>query len=154
MNCDLCSSEFVKVKRQIYCTPRCRREAWRIKNPETDVLAKQRYASENREKRVEQTERYRKKNPGYYAQYASLYIRKKQQAQIKSLTELDLLVLDEIYDLAQRTGMEVDHIVPLTHTKISGLHAPWNLQLLTRSENARKSNKLDEDVICIIKNKD
>lgn len=48
--------------------------------------------------------------------------------------------IKEIYAMARRLGLTVDHIVPLKGNKVSGLHVPWNLQLLPRWQNSRKRN--------------
>lgn len=46
----------------------------------------------------------------------------------------------ELYDEAMQKGLEVDHIVPLKHPLVCGLHVRCNLQLLTKSQNSAKRN--------------
>ena len=49
--------------------------------------------------------------------------------------------------LTAATGVEhvVDHIVPLNHPYVCGLTVPWNLQVVTRAQNANKGNEFNPD---------
>ena len=50
-------------------------------------------------------------------------------------------------ELTKSTGIvhDVDHIVPLKHEKVSGLHVPANLQVITGAENMKKNSKYEID---------
>lgn len=66
----------------------------------------------------------------------------------KWLTPEQIQQIKDIYieaaNLSKSSGTphQVDHIVPLRGRAFSGLHVPWNLQILTAEENQKKNNRL------------
>ena len=80
------------------------------------------------------------KRPDHYRADVSVRRKKLRQA---TPPWADKAALRSVYKEALRLGLTVDHIVPVRGKNVSGLHVPWNLQLLTLSENSRKRNKTD-----------
>lgn len=63
-----------------------------------------------------------------------------KQATPKWLTEEDKKKIKALKQLAKELHKTVDHIVPLQGKRVSGLHVPWNLQILSKEENSYKYN--------------
>lgn len=93
--------------------------------------------------------KYSKERASYFAavtakrralklQATPLWLNKTQKLQIQSVYSLTRL-LTNLFNIK----FEVDHIVPLKGVNCRGLHVPWNLQILTKSDNCSKGNKYD-----------
>ncbi len=71
--------------------------------------------------------------------------RKTRQTPPWAVSERDQIaaLYAEAVSLSKETGVphEVDHIVPLKHPRVSGLHCLANLQVISQSDNRRKHNK-------------
>lgn len=84
----------------------------------------------------EKRKAYQRANRGKLNAATALYFCRKKRAAPKWI---DRVKLREVY-VNCPSGHHVDHIVPLKHDLVCGLHVPWNLQYLTPSENSRKKN--------------
>lgn len=128
--------------------------AWKVRNAEkireSDRLYREKAKSEIRrkaaerrampghqEKQREYTNAWRRNNPGKASAQVSLRRARRINA-TPAWANLDKI--RSIYSQAVATGMTVDHIIPLSHPLVCGLHVECNLQLLTAQENSRKGN--------------
>ncbi len=145
--CDVCCANFMGKKRCRTCNLR-RPMVYFHKHPSTAdgyksdcKICIQDYKVENRERDREYLSKYAKKNRYKFAKYNS--DRRVLQSNATIYPELS----EEMFEIYKKCpkGHEVDHIIPLNHPLVCGLHVPWNLQYLTISENRKKSNKLIQD---------
>jgi hypothetical protein len=102
-------------------------------------------------KERERIKAHRKNNLGKYAAKEAKRRTFKLNA---SVSWADQKYIEDLYkncreaeDIFNNAGLNikfhVDHIVPLQHDKVCGLHVEHNLQILTSDVNARKSNKYE-----------
>jgi 5-methylcytosine-specific restriction endonuclease McrA len=96
------------------------------------------WLEENREASRAASRTWAKNNPGKRAMY-----QRNREVEIARATppwaNRDALLF--VYNQAAVLGLTVDHIHPIKHPHVCGLHVPWNLQLITREENASKGNR-------------
>jgi hypothetical protein len=125
---------------------------WKLKYPEKARNSSRRYYQSHKQEISIKNKLWRKQHPleakeRYYKRYAKhhkLYFAGSAKRRAQKLLAIpiwsDMKEITEFYKNCP-VGMEVDHIVPLQHPLVCGLHVPWNLQYLSMSENRSKSNK-------------
>jgi dsDNA-specific endonuclease/ATPase MutS2 len=108
------------------------------------------WVSKNKERVKKYVSNYAKeKKHEYAARCLKRYTEQKKRLPLWVNKET-LDEIEKIYEAARLkteiTGIKhhVDHIIPLQGKFVSGFHVPQNLQILTCTENSRKSNKYDE----------
>lgn len=122
-------------------------KAWIGNNRDAYLAQKKEYRQANLEKSRFSAREWAKNNRPKANAGSKKYKVSKLNRTPAWLTEFDLLKIQCLYQVAAMRTREsgqiwhVDHIVPLQGETVSGLHAPWNLRVITASENFSKSNK-------------
>lgn len=143
--CMTCANERQKVK--YHDNPKAakdRKQRWDELNPNYHKEHSIQYYHSNKREKLKYSKKWRQENRSAVRSHVANRRAAKQNAtviwaeqdQIKQLYD-DCVMLQEV------TGIEfqVDHIVPLVHKLVCGLHCIDNLQIITKSENQSKKNR-------------
>lgn len=118
--------------------------AWRRENKELAQAINRRFKQANKERLAAEHAEWAQKNKDKRRATTA----KRKAAKLRATPAwADLEAIAAIYrraaEIEAATGqrMHVDHIIPLQHPLVCGLHVPENLQILTGPENESKKNK-------------
>lgn len=136
--------------------------SYRKANPKKVSASYKKWYAKNKGKRSEDWRAWYAANKERRAEYWSAYYqdnhsemiaKRKRQHAVKVLrypswlTRAHKKSIEDIYEerarISEETGVlhHVDHIVPLQGELVSGLHVPWNLQVMPADENLTKGNR-------------
>lgn len=118
-----------------------------INNPDKFKAANEKWRAGNRDKMKNLVRQWRLNNPDKINARDAKRNAAELQRTPPWLTKEHIESIRIMYAYAKKlqckTGINyhVDHIVPLQGKNVSGLHVPWNLQVITAEENVKKGNR-------------
>jgi hypothetical protein len=148
--------EKVSSKRKQYCENHKEEKAlydkeYRLNNIDKIKVQNKNSYEKNKQKVLERSKVWKKNNPASVLAKNSRSRAKKFSATPSWLTKDHKTFIEIQYQMAafltEQFGIKfhVDHIDPLKSEYLSGLHVPWNLQVIPAADNIRKSNKIIQE---------
>ena len=119
---------------------------WKEKNIEKIKATKAEWYRKNKKIVYAKKRKWRLNNPGKHRALQAKRRAMKLKATPPWLSKEHLQKIEAFYiesaRLTKETGIwySVDHIWPIQGNGFTGLHVPWNLRVVTFSENSRKHN--------------
>jgi hypothetical protein len=146
-NCVICSRE---ISNLFTLKNPEKKRAWKQQNPERRAALDAAWKAKNKEKMNAARAKWRETHPAMVRlQYQDRrHSARRATPQWASREKMAQLYADAIV-LTEATGIphEVDHIIPILHPLVCGLHCEANMQVLTRAENRCKSNKFEDESV-------
>ncbi len=144
--CKVCFKKSAKIwSEQNRLKSNAIKKAWALRNPDKVRAQGRQWKQTNKKKSNESCSNWRKKYPEKNREKAMRYKTRKLSRMPNWLTKEQKQQIKDIYNSCPK-GHHVDHVVPLCGENVSGLHVPWNLQIILASDNISKSNKFDENL--------
>lgn len=138
-------------RKRYYANPEKMREysrQWYAENTERALASASDWQSRNKDKVRSYAKKGRTLHPAKKNFYTQTYRAKKRGAMPPWLTDEDKANIRGFYAMSARLSQclgiphHVDHIYPLQGKTCSGLHVPWNLQVIPATVNIAKGNRL------------
>jgi hypothetical protein len=151
-NCKTCGKE-MKIAGKHYCSKECKpKQKYTPKEKKTYTKAcltcNKEFTTTSKRKSY-CTKKHSQSNINYAKKYRSSDKAKMFRKQRKKIEKFKQPISKKykkeilaIYD-NKPEGYDVDHIIPINHPDVCGLHVPWNLTYLDKSSNQLKSNQFD-----------
>lgn len=132
---------------QSHCKPchKLYQAEYRAKHPDRNKASDAKWRSKDPERAMkldaEKSKRWRENHPEEARVLATNQTGKRRSCGNRVLPFAEVDKMKQVYRKAKEFGMQVDHVVPLKHPLVSGLHVWHNLQLLHKVPNLQKLNR-------------